>query len=288
MLGVIVWDPSRAMIPWNIPILGRPILWYGFFFAIGFFVAYFLTVYFLKSYFDQHVTKDTKESKKNAKLLAEKALIYAVIGTLIGARLGDVFLYQNLQDFTRDPLSFFRIWEGGLASHGGALGVFVAFWLFYRSVKKHHKEVYLPFLALLDLVTIPVSFVGACIRLGNFFNQEILGVPTALPWGVVFGHPADGSFPCPRHPVQLYESFCYLCTGLILYGLWRKDKSLQRPGRLFGLFLVLLFSFRFLIEGVKEEQSVFFIPDVLTMGQWLSIPFVLSGVFILWKTRKRG
>ncbi len=284
MLSVFFWDPPRAMIPWTIPFLERPILWYGFFFALGFFLAYFFLVYLLKGYFDQdQVLK--KESKHLAKVLAEKALLYSVVGTLIGARLGDVLFYQNWHTILSDPLSIFRIWEGGLASHGGALGVLIAFWFLFKNVKKQYSKK-LSFRGLLDLFCIPIALVAGFIRLGNFFNQEILGTATNLPWGVVFGHPADGSAPFPRHPVQIYESLWYFILCVFLYFVWKKDKALHKQGKIIGLFLVLLFGFRLLVERVKEEQSVWFSSSCMTMGQWLSIPFIVLGLFLLYRSRR--
>ena len=272
------------MVPWTIPLLQRPILWYGFFFALGFFLAYFFLVYLLKRYFDQdHVLK--KDSKHLAKTLAEKALLYSVIGTLIGARLGDVLFYQNRHTILSDPLSIFRIWEGGLASHGGAVGVLIAFWLLFRKIKRDYCKK-LSFRGLLDLFCIPIAMVGGFIRLGNFFNQEILGTPTALPWGVVFGHPADGSAPLPRHPVQIYESLWYFTRCVFLYLVLKKDQALHRQGRIIGLFLILLFGFRMLVECVKEEQSIGFSSSCMTMGQWLSIPFTILGLVLLYRSRK--
>lgn len=284
MLSVIFWDPPRALLPWNVPFLGRPILWYGFLFALGFFLGYFLLVYLLSNYFLQNPLYKIKEIKKEAKSFAERALIYAVVGTVVGARLGDVLFYQDWHQWAYDPFSVFRVWEGGLASHGGALGVLIGLFLFFRKIKKQYPQ--MTFYRLMDLVSIPTALVASLIRLGNFFNQEILGTCTEMPWGVVFGHPADSSFPCPRHPVQLYESVFYMITCIVLFAFWKKDAGLQKPGRLFGLFLVLVFGFRMVAESVKLEQSSWTGLSWMTMGQWLSIPFILWGVFILLKRRK--
>lgn len=286
MLSFITWDPPRAMMPWNIPILNRPVLWYGFFFALGFFLAYFFLVYLLRGYFDQDPSLSREENPVRAKLLAEKTLFYSVIGTIIGARLGDVFFYQDWHFWLQDPLSIFRIWEGGLSSHGGSLGVLIAFWLLFHRIKKTYPK--LSFIRLLDLVCIPIGMVGGFIRLGNFFNQEILGTCTTLPWAVLFVHPADGSLSCPRHPAQLYEALVYFVTSFLIWKLWQKDRALVRQGRIIGLFLVLVFGFRILIEFVKEEQSAWMAFSELTMGQWLSIPFFLLGIVLLIKSRKRG
>jgi prolipoprotein diacylglyceryl transferase len=268
MLSWIVWDPSREMFSWNIPFLERPILWYGFFFALGFFLAYCFLVYLLRRYF----------TREKAKSLAERALVYAVFGAVIGARLGDVLFYQSWKGLIRDPLSILRIWEGGLASHGGAIGVLLAFFLFCKKLQREKNE--LPFLVFLDLVCIPIALAAGFIRIGNFWNQEILGECTTVAWAVLFLHPADGSSICPRHPVQLYESFCYVAVFLLLWFLWKKQEALAKPGRLFGLFLLIVFGFRMWIESFKLEQSAHQSIPLLKMGQWLSIPFLLLGLFL--------
>ncbi len=255
------------MFSFPIPLLGRPILWYGFLFACGFLVGYLLLVYLLKRYFPKAVEKEKVYP------VADKLLVYVVIGTLVGARLFDVLFYQSFSSLMQDPLSALYFWEGGLASHGGAAGILLALWLFSKRYKR------LRFLNLLDLLVIPACFAGVFIRVGNFINQEILGKPTELPWAVIFLHPADGSFPVPRHPVQLYEACFYFLLG---WGLWLYRRKLSSPGKLGGLFLLICFSFRFLIEGLKEEQSVYFSSNsYFSMGQLLSIPFVLLGIFLV-------
>jgi prolipoprotein diacylglyceryl transferase len=260
---VIRWDPSPELLPFNIPFLGRPILWYGFLFALGFCLAYVIILTILK--------KDLGEKK--AKFLAEKLSLYVIVGTIIGAKLGDFFFYQDW----RDPLSFFKIWERGLASHGGVAGILVALFIF---LKKHRKT--LPTLSwrkLLDWLSVPAGLVGACIRVGNFINQEILGQVTDVPWAVVFGHPIDGSLPCPRHPVQLYEAAFYLFIFGVCFCLYRKKK--WREGRLAGFFLTTVFSFRFLIEFLKEEQSSWMPAHAfIDMGQLLSVPLILFGLYL--------
>jgi len=275
------------MFQFDLPILGRPILWYGFFFALGFFLGYWVLVYMLRRYFlhASHFPKDKVNAK--ATFFAERITLYVVIGTIIGARLGDVFFYQSWASLQKDPLSAIRFWEGGLASHGGAVGIFLALLLFSRVYRKE-KELF-SILRLLDLVVIPAA-VGACfIRLGNFFNQEILGMPTKMPWGVIFGHPADGGPLVPRHPVQLYESLWYAATFLILFLYWKKNPSLQKAGRICGIFFILVFGFRFLIEFVKVEQSAHIaMGAALRMGQYLSIPFLIIGIYLFMRRSARS
>ena len=177
MISFLYWNPDRAIFSFDLPFLGRPILWYGFFFSLGFFVAYQVFLHLLK-----------KESLP--KQIAERVLCYVIVGTLIGARLGDILFYQDWKMILSHPLAVFQIWEGGLASHGGAFGIFIALILFYYRLSKSKTP--LSFAKLLDLVVIPVCLAAFFIRVGNFFNQEILGLPSQVPWAVIFGNPADG------------------------------------------------------------------------------------------------
>ncbi len=275
-MSYIYWDPSRAMFDFSLPILGRPILWYGFFFALGFFVGYWILLYLLRQ-----IEKDSAK----AKLLADRITLYVILGTVIGARLGDLLFYQDLSIYRYDPWAAIKVWEGGLASHGGALGIMIALFILAKRPKKGVPA--LSWLQLLDLVVIPTALVASFIRVGNFFNQEILGKVTDLPWAVVFGHPADGTFPAPRHPVQLYESLYYLCVFLLILTIWRSRPFWKKPGKICGLFLVLIFVFRFFIEFLKEEQSLI-LPQssFLVMGQLLSIPFIFWGIYLLVRRTK--
>ena len=160
----------------------------------------------------------------------------------------------------------------------GAIGIFIALYFLYRSYDKKYS-----YLRLLDLVVVPTAFVAVCIRAGNFINQEILGTVSRVPWAVIFAHPADGSLPIPRHPVQLYEAGFYLLTFAVLMLLWKK--WCRKDGKIAGLFFVLIFGFRFFVEFFKVEQSSY-VHTTLTMGQYLSIPLIALGCFLLWIKRK--
>ncbi|MES2345100.1 MAG: prolipoprotein diacylglyceryl transferase [Chlamydiota bacterium] len=266
MIASIFWDPSPFIFDFPIPLLGRPLLWYGFLFALGFFCAYWVLLWGLTQ----------EHTKKEAKRLAEKLTFYVILGTVIGARLGDLLFYQEWTLLFRNPSLIFKVWEGGLASHGGAAGILVALYLFSRKEKK------ISWLHLIDLIALATGVVCGFIRIGNFINQEILGKITNVPWAVVFGHPADGSAPAPRHPVQLYESLYYFLLFFFLIYLWRKYPSIRQEGKLCGILLIFVFTFRFFIEFLKEESSVLFAPNAfLDMGQYLSIPFIVLGVFLL-------
>lgn len=266
-LSYFFWDPSKALIPWDLPLLGRPLLWYGFLFALGFLLAYAVLLTLLR-----HET--AKEVKVNGKKIADNLTFYVILGTVIGARLFDVLFYENWNAIQADPWSVIKVWEGGLASHGGVVGILIALAIF----QKRHR--FCSWLHLLDLLVLPAGVVAFFIRIGNFINQEILGRPTDMPWAVIFGHPADGSFPVPRHPVQLYEAFFYLAVFGALWTL-RRNWSTWKEGRLTGLFLVLIFSFRFFVEFFKEEQSWWLYGSPVTMGQMLSVPFVLFGLYLM-------
>lgn len=267
------WDPSREL--FTLPWVGYSIAWYGFFFSLGFVFAYFMALKIFKRFFS---------SENLALKLVDSLLWYVVLGTILGARLGHVFFY-SWPLYQNDLLSIFKVWEGGLASHGGAVGVFIGLFLFLKKRKEDFPA--LTILVLMDALVIPTAFVGGCIRIGNFFNQEIVGTITTAPWAVVFGHPANGGPSLPRHPVQIYESFFYFFVFLLLYILWKNDKYRISTGVFSGLFFVLVFAFRFLVEFFKEPQSVFFSKSsFLLMGQYLSIPFIALGCLLLYKREK--
>ncbi|MDT4331609.1 prolipoprotein diacylglyceryl transferase [Methylomonas sp. MED-D] len=251
---------------WNIdPILFDigfvKIRWYGLMFAMGF-VGSFLTMQWMYQ----------REGKNVEEL--DTLLWYMVIATILGARLGHTLLYDPAY-YLSHPLKILAIWEGGLASHGATLGIILALYLYRRRYGDG-------FFWLLDRVSIPTALAGALIRIGNFFNSEILGTPSEQPWAVVFSR-ID---PLPRHPVQLYEAACYLAIYAICLTIYRKHAD--KPGFSFGCFLTLLFSVRFGLEYFKTEQAMYETAWAITTGQLLSIPFVLAGVAcIVWSLKNR-
>lgn len=246
---------------WNIdPILFDfgflKIRWYGLMFATGF-VGSFLTM----QWFYQREGKNVEE--------LDTLLWYMVIATIVGARLGHTLFYDPGY-YLSHPIKILAIWEGGLASHGATIGIILALYLYRRKFGDSYFW-------LLDRVCIPTALAGALIRIGNFFNSEILGIPTQMPWGVVFSR-VDA---LPRHPVQLYEAFSYL----VIYGvsLMIYKKHGDKPGFVFGCFLSMLFTVRFFLEYFKTEQAMYDTGMTLTTGQLLSIPFVLVGIgCIVW------
>lgn len=222
-------------------------------------------------------------TEQPAQFLVERLCWFAILGTIIGARLGEIFFY-NWPYYSQHPLEMIKIWNGGLASHGGVVGV-VVFLLFYlKYVKKWIPQ--LTFLRLLDFVAIPSALVAVFIRLGNFINQEIIGTPTDMPWGVIFGHPENNSKPISRHPVQLYEAFAYLVTFFILWNVWKTEKESTKPGGIVGLLFILIFGSRFILEFWKSFQPSSLETPYFQMGQLLSIPFVLAGLFLWIRSRK--
>lgn len=272
IVSYIYWDPRLEM--FRIPWLDWPILWYGFFFALGFVLGFPLFV--------QQLQREGM-GKKEAVSFADRLALYVILGTVLGARLGHLLFYEKPESYLQDPMSLLRVWEGGLASHGGVVGVFFALFLFWKKYRKEYPN--FSVLRILDLFVLPAALIGALIRVGNFFNQEVLGAPTSVPWAVIFGHPFDGSSPVPRHPAQLYEALFYF--GLFLF-FWAKRKASFMLGRRFGLFVMLVFSFRVWVETIKPEQSALLMGQGgWTMGQLLSIPLIALGAFFLFRKRER-
>ena len=215
-------------------------------------------------------------------------LLYMILGTLIGARLGEVFFY-NWDYFQHNLLEIFlpvKITDDGwkfvgfrgLASHGAVIGISVALYLYMRKYK------YASLLWLLDRICITVALGGAFVRIGNFFNSEIVGTYTGSRFGVVFQNIGDTA---ARHPVQLYESLGYLIVFAILMLVYKNQQRRNQHGFLIGCFFALLFSVRFLAEFVKESQDGFGEQlGLLSTGQWLSIPLILIGVGLILYSRK--
>ncbi len=269
ILNFVVWDvnPNIFSIPDDIPLIGGfAIRWYGFLFAMGFVVGFFI----MKRIF--------RHENIPYKVLDELST-YMIVSSIVGSRLGHCFFYDP-QYFLANPIDILKVWEGGLASHGGAVGILVGLYFFSRKSKK-------PFIWILDRIVIVAALGGFFIRSGNLMNSEIFGDVTTLPWGFYFLRCFDSSYATdPRHPTQIYEALSYFLVFLFLLNYyWRKNGS-PRPGMLFGLFLVLVFSVRFIIEFIKVPQVGFEEGLFLNMGQLLSIPLILLGVGSMLWTRK--
>lgn len=251
-----------AYIPWNInpeifSVGPFAVRYYGLMWAMAFYLGYVVFNKFVK-----------REGLPEGFL--DSLTMYMVIGTVLGARLGHCFFYEP-QYYLSHPLDIIKIWQGGLASHGAAIGILVSLYLFARK----HK---VPMIYVVDRVVITVALGGALIRIGNLMNSEIYGVETSLPWGFVF---IRNNEIFPKHPTQLYEALSYFLIFFILLWYYRKHEGKTNTGFIFGVFLILLFVARFLIEYVKEPQVEFEKAMALNMGQWLSVPFIIAGVFFV-------
>ena len=257
MLSTIVWNVDPVLFTAG-PITVR---WYGLMFAIGFLVGYEL------------VSRMYKHEGAPEKWLPV-LLIYVVIATIVGARLGHVFFYE-WEYYSQHPLEILKIWEGGLASHGGTIAIILAVILYSIFVTKKSP------LWTFDKLVIAIALVGGLIRLGNLMNSEIYGCATDLPWGCMFIRSREwhqlyeGQ---PVHPTQIYEALCYFgLFALLMWMYWKKNAE-ERPGLILGVFFIGIFLPRFIIEFIKNNQVAFEADMMLNMGQLLSIPFILLGV----------
>ena len=258
-LPVIHWHITPTIFP-NFHYLR----WYGLLWAIGLVSAYL-------------ILKHTFNRDKQPIELVDRLSTYLILGIIIGARLGHVFFYdwayfknhllEAILPFSFNPFRFTGYL--GLASHGGVIGCLVALAIFNFK----HRQGYI---WLLDRMVIGAAILGGFIRLGNLMNSEIIGTETDLPWGFIF-HQIDQT---PRHPAQLYESIFYFIVFGITYTLWKRMRS-KYNGLIIGVGLILIFAFRFLVEYIKIDQSAFEASMMLNMGQWLSIPFIVLGVFFV-------
>lgn len=238
--------------------------YYGLLFAMGFMLGYYIIERMFKSEGIQQEWLD-------------KLFMYVVVATIVGARLGHVFFY-GWEHYSQHPGDIIKIWEGGLASHGGAIGILVA--LYYYSKKVTRRSM----IWTLDRLVVPVALAAVFIRLGNLMNSEIYGHATDLPWGFVFERRGEE---VAKHPTQLYEAICYLITFVTVFLTYWKTKAKERQGLIFGIFLVGIFGSRFFIEYVKEVQELWEQDMTLKMGQWLSVPFVIAGIYYIYKAFKK-
>ncbi len=266
MFGYIVWNVN----PEIVHIGNLTIRWYGILFATAFLVSYYI---FAKFYKEANIPLEK----------LDKLTLYVALGTIIGARLGHVCFYEPGY-YCSHPSEIIKIWHGGLASHGAAIGIVLALILYARNFEKSLWW-------LLDRIGIVVALSGSFIRIGNLMNSEIVGKPSNLPWAFAFvrdnivrGLPENFT----RHPSQIYESLGYFTIFIIMSYLYKKTSLAKQEGYLFGLFLVLLFGFRFFIEFFKDVQVAFENNLPLDLGQLLSIPFILGGIYIMYYVKKKN
>lgn len=267
MMAYITWDISPEIFA-AIPFLR----WYGLCWVLGIFLGQRIMLSFYK-----------KENLSVANV--DELSIYMMFGGIIGARFGHILFYDPIY-YWNNPIEILPVkidphfeFTGlaGLASHGGVLGALLALYLYNRKAK-------LGYLWLLDRLVIAGAALGGFIRLGNLINSEILGTPTNLPWAFVFTQVDQ----IPRHPSQLYEAVFYFSASAALYFVWRSGKFRTSPGFIFGLGMTLIFTQRFLIEFLKEDQVPFEEGLSLNMGQVLSIPLIVGGiVLMIWSLKQR-
>ena len=269
-LAAITWDVDPVIFE----IFGRGIRWYGLFFALGLLI--------LGPMIEGRIWKREKLNPEWMNSL----FVYVVLGTILGARLGHVLFYDPSY-YLANPSKIFAVWEGGLASHGGTIGIIVAVWIYSRRVTKRS------ILWTLDRLAVPTGLAAAIIRLGNLMNSEIFGRPTDLPWGFVFprasefaGYAEKGLTIPACHPTQIYEAVAYLLVfALCMYLYWGRDAARRYPGLILGYFLLGVFGFRLFVESIKNVQESWEIGLVqhygLNMGQFLSIPFILAGLGLI-------
>lgn len=266
-LLAIHWNPSPELFSIG-PISIR---WYGLMFATGFLLGFSI------------LTKMFKFEGSNPEWV-EKLFVYVIIATIVGARLGHVFFYgweyyshhlmEIILPIAKGAEGYKFVGFQGLASHGGAFGIFIAVWIFSKRVTK--RSVFWT----LDRLLVPIALVGAMIRTGNLMNSEIYGVATNLPWGFIFDRNNET---IAKHPTMIYEALCYLITfGLMMFFYYKKKDLKDRTGFLTGVFFIGMFFTRFMIEFIKEKQEAFEAGMALDMGQILSIPFIIAGIWLLY------
>ena len=274
---------NLLFIEWNadptiITLLGFSIRWYGLCFAFAFLAGFQVVSYIFK-----------KEGRSVEQ--ADQLLLYTMVGTVVGARMGHYFFYE-FPLLLADPVRFFIQMItppfSGLASHGAAIGLFTAFYLY---TKKNKGQSYL---YVTDRIVIVAALAGFFIRFGNLMNSEIIGKPTDMPWGFKFLRDLEfnpsglAAFVVPRHPSQLYEALSCLLLFFILLYLWKLKKEKTQEGLLTGIFMISVFTLRFFYEFLKENQSSFENGLSLNMGQILSIPAVLFGLGVLWYAKRKA
>lgn len=255
------------------------IYWYGLLWVLGIYLCYLVQI---KLYKNELAPQDWPD----------KIFYYMTLGVIIGARIGHCWFYEwheatslglepiqifgltlNYRNpYIENPLELIKIWEGGLSSHGGAIGLVFAAWLLNK--KHFHTGI----IWIFDKLVIGVCITATCIRFGNLMNSEIYGNPTKLPWGFIFVRNGD-TIPC--HPTQIYEMLYCIVTFVVTWILYWKTKAYKREGLIFGIFLELIFVTRFILEFIKLDQETFESNMLLNMGQWLSIPFIIWGIYLI-------
>ncbi len=254
----LVWDVT----PEIFSVGGITPRWYGILFALAFLLAFHMM---------RWMYKRENRDVNNLNYL----LWYSIIGAIIGARLGHCLFYDPLY-YLQNPLKIFAVWEGGLASHGGIIGVLLGAYFYKRKIEDSY-------LWLLDRIVLPAVLGGFFIRMGNLFNSEIVGIPATVPWAVIFKR-IDS---IPRHPVQVYEALSYALIFVCLMYIYKHYSNRIKDGLIFGLAVTAVFTTRFFLEFVKTRQAHYAAEFGLSVGQMLSLPFILLGVWLVLQAWRR-
>lgn len=271
MLSDITWTADPAIFT----IGSKEIRWYSLMFIIGFGIGYKI------------VERMWRRESINPKWI-DPLFYYTLIGTFVGARLGHCLFYDPGY-YLSHPIEILKVWEGGLASHGGVLGIIVAIYFYSKHVSRQSM------LWTFDKLVVPTGLVAALIRIGNLMNHEVYGLPTDLPWGFRFienlhawRQGAEPVFSAPSHPTQIYEAVCYLLTFVLCIWLYFKKDAWKKEGLIFGIFMICIFTARFFIEFLKNNQEDFEAAMPINMGQCLSIPFVVTGIYFVVRAWRRS
>lgn len=286
ILSYLTWNVDPYIVHWGET---GGIRWYGLLWAVGLYLAYLVQV---KLYTHEKCPKDW----------TDKIFMWMTIGVIVGARIGHCWFYE--WHLTNDPIQIFgwtinyrnpyienpfallRIWEGGLSSHGGAIGLIIAAWLLNRyHFSKEDPKRNTDLIWIFDRLVIGVCITATLIRFGNLMNSEIYGNPTSLPWGFIFVR--DGqTVPC--HPTQIYEMLYCIVAFIVTWLMYWKGKCYEKRGLIFGTFLLIIFGTRFVLEFIKLDQEAFESNLFLNMGQLLSIPFILWGLYLIIRACKKS
>ena len=271
MLSDITWTADPAIFT----IGSKEIRWYSLMFIIGFGIGYKI------------VERMWRRESINPKWI-DPLLYYTLIGTVVGARLGHCLFYDPGY-YLSHPIEILKVWEGGLASHGGVLGIIVAIYFYSKYVSRQSM------LWTFDKLVVPTGLVAALIRIGNLINHEVYGLPTDRPWGFRFienlhawRQGAEPIFSAPSHPTQIYEAVCYLLTFVLCMWLYFKKDAWKKEGLIFGIFMICIFTARFFIEFLKNNQEDFEAAMPINMGQCLSIPFIVTGIYFVVRAWRRS
>ena len=259
LLDFITWSIDPRIFPGT----GIHVRWYGLFYAIGLYLAYVIVGWMIK-----------KEGKPER--LTDTLALWVIVAAILGARLGHCFFYEPSY-YLANPWEILMIWKGGLASHGAAVTIPIALWLFARKYKQKYN---INLIWLFDKLAVGIPVPAFFIRMGNLMNSEIYGVETSLPWGFIFERNGET---VPKHPTQIYEALSYLLIFFIIFFVYKKRGKEIKPGLLAGLFFFLTFTARFLIEYIKNPQVDFEIGMPLYMGQILSLPLIIVGLWFIFR-----